>query len=336
MLKNVMALVHQDYLPFVEIASDAELSSFIRAQICMAHGKEIPKLEGVAEALFKVHVALIGRLEEVRQKRSEDGKFGGAPKGNQNARRGKENKENKVKMEEKTTVVVPKSTQVVSKTTADKPITNTITITNTKKSREENHLLGKPNATTAASLIVVGGDEKVPNEKAVAHPPSDGNFDSNFLANEKAATPRGVWGSAPLSDGNFDSNFLANEGAYGAIIGHLNDRCGTKFKDTTKATQLLINARFREGFTQEDFYEVINKKAFEWKSSPNMSKYLRPETLFGVKFDRYLNESWSNNETKKLNTTQLAALKIIAEAEASGEGGDLIEFSGICSSNIKN
>ena len=39
-----------------------------------------------------------------------------------------------------------------------------------------------------------------------------------------------------------------------------------------------------------DFKRVIDTKATQWENDPNMSRYLRPETLFGPKFESYLNE----------------------------------------------
>ena len=50
-----------------------------------------------------------------------------------------------------------------------------------------------------------------------------------------------------------------------------------------------------EGFKEEDFYTVIDKKSAEWLSDSKMSKYLRPETLFGTKFEAYLNQQIPNN-----------------------------------------
>nr|DAM00103.1 MAG TPA: hypothetical protein [Caudoviricetes sp.] len=77
---------------------------------------------------------------------------------------------------------------------------------------------------------------------------------------------------------------------YQAIVQHLNKMAGTNYRHTTKKTQQLIKARFKEGFTAEDFKTVIDKKTNEWLSSPHFAKYLRPETLFGTKFESYLNE----------------------------------------------
>lgn len=74
------------------------------------------------------------------------------------------------------------------------------------------------------------------------------------------------------------------------IIDYLNLKTNKSFKTTTKATQRHINARLEEGYSLEDFKTVINKKAREWLGT-EMDQYLRPETLFGTKFEGYLNQS---------------------------------------------
>lgn len=35
---------------------------------------------------------------------------------------------------------------------------------------------------------------------------------------------------------------------------------------------------------------MIDIKTAEWLHNPKMNKYLRPETLFGTKFESYLNQ----------------------------------------------
>ena len=72
------------------------------------------------------------------------------------------------------------------------------------------------------------------------------------------------------------------------VIEYLNQKTGKKFKAGSKANQKHIKARFSEGFTLEDFKRVIDLKCEEWSGS-QMEMYLRPETLFGSKFDSYLN-----------------------------------------------
>lgn len=77
---------------------------------------------------------------------------------------------------------------------------------------------------------------------------------------------------------------------YISIISYLNEKAGTKYKPTTAKTKSAINARLADGFKVEDFKTVIDKKCAEWLNDAKMAKYLRPETLFGTKFEGYLNQ----------------------------------------------
>lgn len=79
------------------------------------------------------------------------------------------------------------------------------------------------------------------------------------------------------------------------IIEYLNQKSGKSFMATTKATQSLINARLKEGFTIDDFKKVIDIKVKKWNTDPKMQDYIRPSTLFGTKFESYLNEFSSEN-----------------------------------------
>lgn len=72
------------------------------------------------------------------------------------------------------------------------------------------------------------------------------------------------------------------------IIDYLNQVCGTHYRYGDK-TIGLVKTRMKEGFTVDDFKTVIDKKFKSWGKS-DMAKYLRPETLFGTKFEGYLNE----------------------------------------------
>lgn len=71
-------------------------------------------------------------------------------------------------------------------------------------------------------------------------------------------------------------------------IAYLNQKLGKSYKYVDKNTK-LVNARLKEGYTIDDFKTVIDKKVAEWQNG-DMAKYLRPETLFGTKFDGYLNQ----------------------------------------------
>jgi predicted phage replisome organizer/uncharacterized phage protein (TIGR02220 family) len=86
------------------------------------------------------------------------------------------------------------------------------------------------------------------------------------------------------------------------IITYLNEQAKTNFKSSTPKTRDFIKARWNEGFTLEDFKQVINKKVTEWINDKEMCKYLRPETLFGTKFESYLNQKEVKpNENNKSN-----------------------------------
>lgn len=74
-----------------------------------------------------------------------------------------------------------------------------------------------------------------------------------------------------------------------SIISYLNEKAGTKYKPTTPKTRSLINARLAEGFEVDDFKRVIDNKCADWLNDTTYEKYLRPETLFGTKFEGYLN-----------------------------------------------
>ena len=80
---------------------------------------------------------------------------------------------------------------------------------------------------------------------------------------------------------------------YKEIIEYLNEKAGTSYKVSTKKTQQVIHARIAEGFGVEDFKKVIDTKVNEWAGT-DMDKFIRPETLFGTKFESYLNQKQQN------------------------------------------
>lgn len=77
---------------------------------------------------------------------------------------------------------------------------------------------------------------------------------------------------------------------YVGIVSYLNESTGKNYRATTPKTRTLIRARFKEGFKSEDFKKVVDNKVAEWQGDQKMSKFLRPETLFGTKFESYLND----------------------------------------------
>ncbi|MGJ0122148.1 alpha/beta hydrolase [Staphylococcus sp. HMSC078E07] len=87
---------------------------------------------------------------------------------------------------------------------------------------------------------------------------------------------------------------------YQPIINYLNEKTGKHYKHTTNKTQTVIKARWNEGFTEDDFKKVIDNKVAEWKGT-DMEKFLRPETLFGTKFEGYLNQELQPSGMDQLN-----------------------------------
>lgn len=99
------------------------------------------------------------------------------------------------------------------------------------------------------------------------------------------------------------------------VVEFLNQQTGAHYRANTPKTRRLIETRIKEGFGLDDFKVVIAKKAKQWLHDPKMSKYLRSETLFGTKFEGYLNES----ETYRLSDPYAA---LMAELEGGDDGGE--------------
>jgi len=118
------------------------------------------------------------------------------------------------------------------------------------------------------------------------------------------------------------------------IVRHLNMRLGASYKADSKSTVREIKARLSEGFVFDDFVQVIDKKHKEWHARADMAVFLRPQTLFGTKFEGYLNQptptaavrsrgKQRNYQGRKWDYDHLAQLeqahisKIIGEADVS-------------------
>ena len=114
------------------------------------------------------------------------------------------------------------------------------------------------------------------------------------------------------------------------VLNYLNQKLSTKtnpvkFKKT-KETEKLIKARISEGYDIENFKSVIDKKYSEWRNT-DMAKHLRPDVLFGDKFDIYLNQlsatavsagvadnrDWLSNRLKKKKEEESVKTVLISE-----------------------
>ncbi|WP_346920572.1 conserved phage C-terminal domain-containing protein [Clostridium sp. UBA7339] len=90
------------------------------------------------------------------------------------------------------------------------------------------------------------------------------------------------------SSTKINKNLLLEKSAF-EIIEYLNLKTGKNFRSSTKITIRLIKARLSEGFTIEDFKTVIDNMKYKWTGT-KFQKYLVPTTLFGNKFETYLNQ----------------------------------------------
>ena len=84
------------------------------------------------------------------------------------------------------------------------------------------------------------------------------------------------------------------------IVNYLNQKLNKRYRPNSTNIQKHINARLNEGYTFDDFKIVIDKKYNDWMGT-EYEKYLRPETLFGSKFDSYLNQSGGRSFNSGLN-----------------------------------
>lgn len=73
-----------------------------------------------------------------------------------------------------------------------------------------------------------------------------------------------------------------------SLLLYLNEETGSNYSETEQIRE-LIGSKLEEGYTAEDIRTVIHNKNLEWNCSGKMRTYLRPSTLFGDKFEEYLN-----------------------------------------------
>jgi len=81
---------------------------------------------------------------------------------------------------------------------------------------------------------------------------------------------------------------------YVEIVDYLNLQTKSSYRHNGKSMRTLIHARWMDKYRLDDFKKVIDNKVASWMGT-EQEKYLRPETLFGTKFDSYLNEKGASN-----------------------------------------
>ena len=96
-----------------------------------------------------------------------------------------------------------------------------------------------------------------------------------------------------IVDNIVDNNIVENAEKYDMkviteIVDYLNEKAHKNYRSNNKTTIRHINARLKEGRTLSDFKQVIDNRCATWLGT-DMEQYLRPSTLFGSKFEDYLN-----------------------------------------------
>lgn len=112
-------------------------------------------------------------------------------------------------------------------------------------------------------------------------------------------------GSQKILPNNIDDNI---DEKIKCIVDFLNKELGTRYRPSTETTRSAIKARLNEGFTVMDFYDVITKKHKQWKGT-KMEEFLRPQTLFGTKFESYLNQTIVKEEQSEPQQPRSKAYK---------------------------
>lgn len=162
---------------------------------------------------------------------------------------------------------------------------------------------GSPNAYRMVSFETINPVNNTVNQpvfmtvETTAHPPVETTDitkqkqDQTILHRDKKKKRKAVAGDGQNNHSQDEQS--VDLSLVGQVVDYLNHSCQTQFKAATAATERLITARVGEGFGFgfDDFRAVIDTKSAEWLSDPRMNQYLRPQTLFGTKFEGYLNQS---------------------------------------------
>lgn len=98
---------------------------------------------------------------------------------------------------------------------------------------------------------------------------------------------------------------VTDEIPFKEIVEYLNEKAGKKYKASSDKTKKCIRARWNERHRFEDFKQVIDNKVGEWMGT-EWESYLRPETLFGTKFEGYLNQKQGVRKGVGKSTTKNA------------------------------
>ncbi|MBS7578319.1 MULTISPECIES: conserved phage C-terminal domain-containing protein [unclassified Enterococcus] len=147
-------------------------------------------------------------------------------------------------------------------------------------------------------------------------------LETNRIQNVSSLEPQHNLTKHNITKQNIDKDILSSSDEqddipYKLIIDYLNKMIDSKYRASGAKTKSLIKARFNEGFTFDDFKHVISVKSEEWLNT-DMARYLRPETLFGNKFEQYLNQKSKFSKVNGINWADYERFNPNGEASIGG------------------
>ena len=198
--------------------------------------------------------------------------------------------------------------KIISKLAKEKYIKVTLIYKNNRKEIDKRVIEILPRVKSESIYISVEEGEQGYSQKQLG-----GIVENDHRYSQKQLEGIVEFNHTPIVENDQDNNTIYNNtinntiniNIYSEIIEYLNSKANTKYRVNNKKTRASINARIAEGFTIDDFKRVIDIKSAEWLNT-NMQQYLRPETLFGTKFEGYLNQkitkqtgNYTSNNSKR-------------------------------------
>lgn len=142
---------------------------------------------------------------------------------------------------------------------------------------------------------------QVDNHESTSTQPSD-----NQVVNHKQQSLNNVNNDKQIKNKDIVGQESPDNVPYKKIVDYLNQKAGTNYRPSSAKTKTLIKARLNENYSFDDFKKVIDNKVIDANDTKDLfqSKYLRPETLFGNKFESYLNQKQVYKDTNERATSE--------------------------------
>ena len=102
---------------------------------------------------------------------------------------------------------------------------------------------------------------------------------------------------------NNNTKYSKNKEDIEYILSYLELKTGKKFKGYDMGSGVLIQKLLNSGYTKKQLIAVIDLKEAQWRNT-KLEKYIRPQTLFGEKFTKYLMEAIDNKEREERKDTE--------------------------------